>query len=385
MKMEEEKKVADADLVTTTAEMDTGSKAIEAVVETKPIVSIKNLDFSYDKDSGKKNIDGLNCRIEPNSKIILVGANGAGKSTLLRILTGMIFMGLKSDEFDINGRKSANDQANGVAYLGGTWKRRRTGFEGVCPYTMDCAASEMMGTWQEKNLERRDELVRVLGINLKWRMHECSDGQRKKVRIMIKLLRPFKLCIIDEFAADLDIFSRNRFFNYLTKECKERGASVVYATHIFDQADGWASHIAFMQLNRTLSPIHRLTEFEPYQEVLSRAGTERAFCPMYVLVLEELERQYRSQTDVFGEGCYGDDDDNDVDNAGLMDVIMAEQAKELAGDRFETIAAGDQTGWVSGRLTRQLAAAEQQVKREERMEKTRKEQEKETAAKLEIQ
>ena len=39
-------------------------------------------------------------------------------------------------------------------------------------------------------------------------MHECSDGQRKKVRIMLKLLRPFQLCVIDEFAADLDIFSR---------------------------------------------------------------------------------------------------------------------------------------------------------------------------------
>ena len=370
MKIEEEKKVDDADLAATTKEANSAA----AATAIKPVVSIKNLDFSYDKNSGKKNLVGLNCRIEPNSKIILVGANGAGKSTLLRILTGQIFMGLESDEFDINGRSTANDQSNGVAYLGGTWKRRRTGFEGVCPYTMDCAASEMMAKWQENNLERRDELVRVLGINLNWRMHECSDGQRKKVRIMIKLLRPFRLCIIDEFAADLDIFSRSRFFRYLTKECKERGASVVYATHIFDQADSWATHIAFMQLNKTLSPIHKLTAYEPYQEILSRVGERRAYCPMYVLVLEELERQYRSQTDVFGEGCYGEDNEDD-DNICLMDVIMAEQSKELAGDRFESERAGDQTGWVSGRLTRQLAAAEQQVKREERMEKTRREQE----------
>ena len=365
MKIEEEKKTEDADMVVEKKDV-------------KPVVSIKNLNFSYDKESGKKNLAGLDCRIEPNSKIILVGANGAGKSTLLRILTGQIFMGLESDEFDINGRATANDQANGVAYLGGTWKRRRTGFEGVCPYTMDCAASEMMAKWQETYKERRDELVRVLGINLNWRMHECSDGQRKKVRIMIKLLRPFKLCIIDEFAADLDIFSRNRFFKYLSKECKERGASVVYATHIFDQADSWATHVAFMQLNKKLSPIHRLSEYEPYQEILSRVGERRAFCPMYVLVLEELERQYRSQTDVFGEGCYGDDEEND--NTCLIDVIMAEQSKELAADRFENERAGDQTGWVSGRLTRQLANAEQQVKREERMEKTRREREEQQQA-----
>ena len=219
-----------------------------------PVVSIKNLNFSYDE--GKPNIQGLDLEIPGNARIILVGANGAGKSTLMRILTGQIFMGLDFDEFDINGNEKPHDQANGVAYLGGTWKRRRTGFDGICPYTMDIAARDMMKKWQEENIVRRDELVRVLGINLDWRMHECSDGQRKKVRIMIKLLRPFQLCVIDEFAADLDIFSRTRFFDYLTAECKKRGASVLYATHIFDQADSWATHVTFMQLDKVLSPVH---------------------------------------------------------------------------------------------------------------------------------
>jgi len=331
-----------------------GDSKTDTAKASKPVVSIKNLNFSYET-GGKRNIAGLDCVIQPNSKLILVGANGAGKSTLLRILTGQIFMGLEHDEFDINGNMRPNDQANGVAYLGGTWKRRRTGFEGVCPYTMDCPASEMMAKWQDQHKERRDELVRVLGINLNWRMHECSDGQRKKIRIMIKLLRPFQLCVIDEFAADLDIFSRSRFFDYLTRECEARGASVVYATHIFDQADSWATHITFMQLNKVLSPIHRLETYKPYQDILARTGAERAMCPMYVLVLEELERQYRNQSDVFME-----------DNQCLADVIMDEQGKELGGDRHETERAGDQTGWVSGRLTRQLNAKDEETRREKR-------------------
>ena len=216
----------------------------------------------------------------------------------------------------------------------------------------------MMAKWQEEFKERRDELVRVLGINLNWRMHECSDGQRKKVRIMIKLLRPFQLCVIDEFAADLDIFSRKRFFDYLSKECESRGAAVVYCTHIFDQADEWASHVAFMQLNKVLSPVHCLATYKPYQDILARTGKDRAMCPMYTLVLEELERQYREQSDLFVE-----------DNQCLADVIMEQQGTELGGDRFEAEEAGDQTGWVSGRLTRQWIAEEQQAKREERAEK----------------
>ena len=270
------------------------------------VVSIKNLNFRYDTGA-PLNINGLDCVIPANAKVILVGANGAGKSTLLRILTGVIYLGLESDEFDIAGTATPHDQAHGVAYLGGVWKRRRTGFEGIEPYSMDIAARDMMKKWQDENLERRDELVRVLGINLDWRMHvarcvesiatrrwrgthwfisaqECSDGQRKKVRIMLKLLRPFKLCVIDEFAADLDIFSRARFFEYLSKECALRGAAVVYATHIFDQADKWATHVAFMQLDKKLSPVHRLHDYAPYQEILSRTGENRAYCPCVLRV-----------------------------------------------------------------------------------------------------
>jgi len=315
----------------------------DAAVSDAPVVTIKNLRFGY--DAGKTNIAGLDCVLPPCSKTIVVGANGAGKSTLLRILTGVIYIGLEHDEFDINGNDDPRDQSNGVAYLGGVWKRRRTGFEGIEPYSMDIAARDMMAKWQAENVERRDELVKVLGVNLDWRMHECSDGQRKKVRIMLKLLRPFRLCVIDEFAADLDIFSRKRFFDYLTRECDARGAAVVYATHIFDQADVWATHVAFMQLDKVLSPVYKLATYAPYLEILARTGAERAMCPMYVLVLEELERQYRAHSDVFTD-----------DNQCLTDVIMEEQGRErAANDREFALATNKNAGYEAGRVARAFA------------------------------
>eukprot|EP00584_Thalassiosira_punctigera_P000151 CAMPEP_0172535652 /NCGR_PEP_ID=MMETSP1067-20121228/7561_1 /TAXON_ID=265564 ORGANISM="Thalassiosira punctigera, Strain Tpunct2005C2" /NCGR_SAMPLE_ID=MMETSP1067 /ASSEMBLY_ACC=CAM_ASM_000444 /LENGTH=667 /DNA_ID=CAMNT_0013320593 /DNA_START=121 /DNA_END=2124 /DNA_ORIENTATION=+ len=327
----------------------------------KPLIVAENLSFSYIK--GKPpTIANLNLIVEPNSKVLLVGANGAGKSTLIRMLTGQIWTGMEYDEFSINGTSKPNDQNNGVCYLGNTWKRQQTGFNGICPYTIDCAAREMFVKWQETHVERRDELVRVLGIDLDWRMNECSDGQRKKVQIMIKLLRPFRVCVIDEFAADLDILSRSHFFEYLSKECAQRGASVVYATHIFDQADSWASHIAFMQLDRVLSPVRRLDSLPEYGEVLARSGDERAMCPMYVLVMEELRRQYR-ESGLFVEdfGINGGDED-----AGLVDAIMSEQRREGAGNRFDAEREKDQTGWVSGRLTNQLRKADEEERRARR-------------------
>ena len=181
-------------------------------------------------------------------------------------------------------------------------------------------------------------------------------GQRKKVRIMLKLLRPFRLCVIDEFAADLDIFSRKRFFDYLTRECAARGASVVYATHIFDQADVWATHVAFMQLDKVLSPIHALATYAPYREILARTGADRAFCPMYVLVLEELERQYRDHSDFFTD-----------DNQCLTDVIMASQAAEKEADAGEErLATKKNSGYEAGRLARAIAIDDMDEHRKER-------------------
>jgi len=53
IKMEEEKKVEDVDLVMARADEP----------KEKAVVTIRKLTFAYDKDSGKKNIDGLDCVI----------------------------------------------------------------------------------------------------------------------------------------------------------------------------------------------------------------------------------------------------------------------------------------------------------------------------------
>lgn len=40
---------------------------------------------------------------------------------------------------------------------------------------------------------RRAALIELLDIDLSWRMHKVSDGQRRRVQIAMGLLRPFKV------------------------------------------------------------------------------------------------------------------------------------------------------------------------------------------------
>ena len=76
-------------------------------------------------------------------------------------------------------------------------------------------------------------------------MHQVSDGQRKRVQIMLGLLKPLK-CYLYEFTNELDVVIRDKFFNYLDKECKLRNASIIYATHIFDGIEDWATHVIYL-------------------------------------------------------------------------------------------------------------------------------------------
>lgn len=218
-------------------------------------VLIKNLKFDYFNINILKNV---NLEIGNKQIVLLVGENGAGKSTLLRLLSGN-YTARVYDEFNVMGTRSPLNQFKGVAYLGNTWTRN-VSFAGVVPYVIDMAAGEMMKKVQEENLERRDELVKVLEIDLNWRMNKVSDGQRKRVQIMLGLLKPFKFLIIDEFTNELDVVIRDNFFIYLKKECLERNCSIIYATHIFDNLENFATDVVFIS-NGVTENIKSLKDF----------------------------------------------------------------------------------------------------------------------------
>lgn len=162
------------------------------------------------------------------------------------------------------GKDSFHDTAlnSERAFLATDWGRRSVAFTGHgLPLQADVAVRDMMADQQNQYLPRRNELVDLLGIDVDWRMHQLSDGQRRRVQIMLQLLRPVAVLLLDEITTDLDLITRQDFLNYL-RDCN---TTIVYATHIFDGLDGWATHIAYMDGGR-LSKFGRVEEFTDLQQ-----------------------------------------------------------------------------------------------------------------------
>ena len=90
-------------------------------------------------------------------------------------------------------------------------------------------------------------LIKLLDIDLAWRLNRCSDGQRRRVQICLGLLKPYQVLLLDEITVDMDVVGRLDLLHFFEQECEERGATVIYATHIFDGLEAWPTHLAYME------------------------------------------------------------------------------------------------------------------------------------------
>src|SRR5579883_2263774 len=76
---------------------------------------------------------------------------------------------------------------------------------------------------------RCQELLQLLDIDLEWRMHIVSDGERRRAQILLGLLNPFDVLLLDEVTVDLDVLVRADFLKFLKSETESRGATILYA------------------------------------------------------------------------------------------------------------------------------------------------------------
>merc|ERR1711907_609778 len=126
--------------------------------------------------------------LKRGDRCLLVGANGAGKSTFLKVVAGKHLVpkgAIRVLDKDAFHDTTLNQQ---LAYLGGSWVREVPFAGYAVPMTADMSPEEMIANTTGVDLVRMERLIDVLGINMKWRLHTLSEGQRRRVQIFVGLL-----------------------------------------------------------------------------------------------------------------------------------------------------------------------------------------------------
>ncbi|XP_013600970.1 PREDICTED: uncharacterized protein LOC106308355 [Brassica oleracea var. oleracea] len=92
-------------------------------------------------------------------------------------------------------------------------------------------------------------------------------------------LASLQVLLLDEVTVDLDVVARMNLLEFFEEECDQRGATIVYATHIFDVLETWATHLAYIQngeLNRS-SKMADINEKKTSPNLLSVLRMKRNF------------------------------------------------------------------------------------------------------------
>lgn len=61
------------------------------------------------------------------------------------------------------------------------------------------------------------------------------------------LLLAVQVLLMDEITVDMDVLGRMDLLEFFRQECEQRGATIIYATHIFDGLEQWITHIAYLE------------------------------------------------------------------------------------------------------------------------------------------
>eukprot|EP00208_Stichococcus_sp_RCC1054_P008448 CAMPEP_0206149896 /NCGR_PEP_ID=MMETSP1473-20131121/38019_1 /ASSEMBLY_ACC=CAM_ASM_001109 /TAXON_ID=1461547 /ORGANISM="Stichococcus sp, Strain RCC1054" /LENGTH=347 /DNA_ID=CAMNT_0053547379 /DNA_START=134 /DNA_END=1179 /DNA_ORIENTATION=+ len=210
-------------------------------------VVVRSLSFSY-PDSPPV-VDGFSLSLPRGSRCLLCGANGAGKTSVLEVLAGRHLVG--RDTVRILGRPAFYDlmlvTSGQLGYLGNQWRRNVACAGSDLALQGDLGAGEMIMGVDGVDPARRDLLIDLLDVDLSWRLNKVSDGQRRRVQICLGLLKPYEVLLLDEITVDIDVVGRLDLLEFFRRECEERGASIIYATHIFDGLAPWLTHVAYME------------------------------------------------------------------------------------------------------------------------------------------
>lgn len=199
--------------------------------------AVETTNLTYVFGNKRRGVEDINLQIPWGTTNLLVGPNGAGKSTLLKILAGKTLIkegklklgGFDPFEFSLARHEQHNSDINNyISYLGTEWANNEVVKRDI---PVKLLISSIGG---ETYSERRDELIQIMDLDPDWSMAYISDGERRRVQLVMGLLKPWKLLLLDEVTVDLDVIVRLNLLSFLKRECRERNSCVIYATHIFD-------------------------------------------------------------------------------------------------------------------------------------------------------
>jgi len=224
-----------------------GPEGVYRMIEAQQLSKI----FRDKKRGEIRAVDKVDFRCLPGQIYGLLGANGAGKTTTLRMLATIL------------------QPSAGTALVAGfdvmrdpEKVRRNVGFLSTATALYGrLTAQEMVeyfgrlnGLDNNRLRQRIDEIFARLDMN-EFRDRRCdklSTGMKQKVSIARTLVHDPPVMIFDEPTLGLDVMTARTIVAFI-KECRDRGKTVIFSTHVMSEAQKLCDVIGIIHNGKLLA------------------------------------------------------------------------------------------------------------------------------------
>jgi cobalt/nickel transport system ATP-binding protein len=219
--------------------------------------AIETSKVCYTYEEGTVALEDVDFEVKSGEFTALLGSNGSGKTTLLKMLVGL----LKSRRGDvlINGRNIRSIKASELFQNIGFVLQNPNDqlFGATVEEDVAFGPKNLRLTEVEVRQRVEESLESVCALDLIHReIHHLSFGQQKRVMLAgVLALRP-SILILDEPTAGLDPAGEALMMQLLNRLNREKGITIVLATHSVDLMPLFADRIYVLNKGKVLRQGH---------------------------------------------------------------------------------------------------------------------------------
>jgi ABC-2 type transport system ATP-binding protein len=207
-----------------------------------PAIAISGLSKSF---GAKRAVRDLDLVVPEGALYGFIGPNGAGKTTTIRMIMSILFQ--DSGTISVLGHGSALEAKDAIGYLPeerGVYRKMK-----VAHFLRYMGRLKGLdGTDLRARIDRWLSRVGLSDVAHK-KCEELSKGMQQKIQFIAATVHEPKLLILDEPFSGLDPINM-RLLKELIFEQHERGATIIFSTHVMVQAEQLCQHIVMINDGR---------------------------------------------------------------------------------------------------------------------------------------
>ena len=197
-------------------------------------------------------LNDVSFTINDGEMVGYIGPNGAGKSSTIKILSGILTP--DGGTVLVDGRIPCKDRIEHVRQIGVVFGQRSQLWWDVPVIDSFELLKDIYSISQSMYRRSLEELTQLLNLEelLRTPARQLSLGQRMRCEIAASLLHGPRILFLDEPTIGLDAVSKLAVRDFILKQNKTHGTTVILTTHDMQDIEALASRIILIGKGRIL-------------------------------------------------------------------------------------------------------------------------------------